>query len=118
MAGLSLALAFTLSCSSDDDKVDSDTRACYMSTFSERPIGADAWCYSASTSNKGVDKRESFDIECRDEFEGSVLDNCPSGFKLKCSGICGLEPKTNFYFYGTFFEGKNCEEVLCEESDE
>jgi len=90
-----LALAFTLSCSSDDDG--GKTAAC-------------RWTESYNGITTDMCKEESryldeFKEDCIEDGGTYLGDSCPGGSSLKCKGQSG---KSNYYFYNNVF--KNCDE--------
>jgi len=103
-ASFSLALALTLSCSDDDSGGRGSVVGCkYEDRCYEEPASycEDGYCYDADDSKK--------ECEGYDEDGGRFYnDGCPSGSSLKCSDP--ENPAFAVYFYGSYFNGKTCEE--------
>jgi len=78
-AGILLVLAFTFSCSSDDDKGGSTSACKYIPDYTHNSIEI---CDEISGGKVTYDKGE-FKEDC-EEQNGTYYDSCPGGYKLKC----------------------------------
>jgi len=103
-AGFSLALAFTFSCSSDDDKGGSTSACKYIPDYTHNPIEI---CDEISGGKVVYDKEE-FKEDCEGQ-NGTYYDSCPGGYKLKCNYYNTTEI---VYIYSDSFE--DCE-AACEQ---
>jgi len=97
---LGLALAFTISCSSDDDG-GGKTRACrWIESFKGKT-------YDMCKENEDWTKErcEDADYMGDDASNSKYYDSCPSDYTLKCNG-----KKSTYYLYDNTFD--NCDDFI------
>ena len=105
VVGISLALAFTFSCSDDKSDGSDGLMACKISNF--KGVAGNVVCSEVSLN---VLEKENISIEkakasCINDEGGEFLNNCPTGYVSTCSTEI-----SKIYVYFAIPENKTCED--------